>query len=160
MGPRVAIGAALAKKDEKELTKHIKGCKPCACHPQHPKQRRAVRARKSLPQDFVLGKKASGQRGARNRQNGNGKCPEGIRHRAPQPSHLPHILLSPHGMDNAARTKKEASLKKGVGHEVKDGGAVGCYSGGEKHVAKLADGGVSENALDVILSERNRSGKE
>src|SRR3970282_2735533 len=53
MGLHMMVGTALAEKDQKELTEHIKGRKPWPRYSPHPKQGRAVRAGKGLPQAFV-----------------------------------------------------------------------------------------------------------
>src|SRR3990170_8866102 len=136
MGPGMAIGTALTKKDQKKLAEHVERRQPRAPHPEPPQQRRAVLTGKSLPENFVLGKKASRQRRARNGQDRDSKGPERIGHMAPEPAHLPHVLFPAEGMDDAAGAEKEAGLEKGMGHEMEHGRAIGGHAGAQKHISK------------------------
>ena len=63
-------------------------------------------------------------------------------------------------MDDGAGGEEEERLEEGVGHEVEDGGGVGGDSAGEEHVAELGDGGVGEDALDVVLDHADAGGEE
>jgi len=47
-----------------------------------------------------------------------------------------------------------------MGHHVEDGRDVGTRSDGEEHEAQLADGGVGEDALDVVLGACQDRGQE
>ena len=58
-------------------------------------------------------------------------------------------------MDHAARAKEQQRFEESMGHEVKDSGGEGAHTEGEKHVAELADGRISEDFLDVVLHERH-----
>ena len=51
-------------------------------------------------------------------------------------------------------------LEKGMGHEMEHGRAIGGHAGAQKHISKLTDRGVGQNALDVVLGERDRCGKK
>ena len=63
-------------------------------------------------------------------------------------------------MDDAAGGEEEQTLEEGVGHEVKDAGRVVSDAAGQEHVAELRDGGVSEDALDVVLDHADGGGEE
>ena len=56
-------------------------------------------------------------------------------------------------MDDGAGGQEEQRLEEGVGEEVEDAGGVGSDSAGQEHVAELRDGGVGEDALDVVLHD-------
>ena len=47
-----------------------------------------------------------------------------------------------------------------MGVEVEDSGAGGADTGGEEHVAELADGGVGEDAFYVGLGQGDAGGEE
>ena len=67
-----------------------------------------------------------------------------------QAAHVTHILLAADCVDDGARGKEEQCLEEGVGDKMEDGGRVGCSAAGQEHVAKLRDGGVGQDALDVV----------
>src|ERR1700690_2992328 len=70
-----------------------------------------------------------------------------------QASHVPHILLAAHGVNYAAGREEEQGLEEGVGHEVEDSGTEGSNAAGEEHVAKLTNGRIGQNFLDVGLNQ-------
>ena len=47
-----------------------------------------------------------------------------------------------------------------MGEQVEDAGGVGADAAGEEHVAELGDGGVGEDALDVVLHHADGRGEE
>ncbi len=56
--------------------------------------------------------------------------------------------------------RKKQRLEEGVRHQVEDGGGVCGDSAAKEHVAKLRDGGVGEDALDVVLHQPMSGGEE
>ncbi len=68
-------------------------------------------------------------------------------HAPVQAAHLLHVYLAVQGVHHASRTQEHERLEEGVGHQVEDPGGKGPDSGGQEHVAELADGGVGENTL-------------
>ena len=60
-------------------------------------------------------------------------------------------------MDDAAGAEEQQCLEEGVGHEVENRRGEGAHAAGEEHVTELADGGISEHPLDVVLNQPNRS---
>src|SRR5665213_996703 len=77
-----------------------------------------------------------------------------------QAAHLAQILLAADGVDDGASGKEEKSLEEGMRDEVEDGSRVGRDTAAEEHEAELGNSGVSEHALDVVLDQRNRGGKQ
>ena len=63
-------------------------------------------------------------------------------------------------VDDAARAEEQAGLEEGVRDQVEDAGRVGADAHGEEHEAELADGGVREHLLDVVLREADGRGEE
>ncbi len=80
-----------------------------------------------------------------------------MRHDPAQIAHLPHVELSGQSMHDAACPEKQQGLEEGMGHEVEDARGKGTDARGKKHVAKLADGRVGQNPLDVKLGQTDRS---
>ena len=58
-------------------------------------------------------------------------------------------------MNDAARTEEQKRFEEGVGHEVENAGGKSACAKREKHVTELADGGVGEDFLDVVLHQRH-----
>ncbi len=86
--------------------------------------------------------------------------PVGDRDLPPQAAHLVHVLLLVDGMDDRARAEEEKALEEAVRHEVEDGRDVGAHAEGREHVAQLAERGVGQHALDVLLGQRDRGGQD
>ena len=63
-------------------------------------------------------------------------------------------------MNDRAGGEEEQRLEECVRDEVEDGRGIGRDAAGEKHVAQLRDGGVGEDALDVVLDKADGGGKE
>ncbi len=90
----------------------------------------------------------------------HGHGPEGDGDALAEATHEAHVLLARECVNNGAGSEEEERLEEGVGEEVEDGGRVGGDSAGQKHVAELGDGGVGENALDVVLDDADAGGKD
>src|SRR5208283_4115749 len=63
-------------------------------------------------------------------------------------------------MHDAAGAEKQQCLKVCVRKKVKNAGAVCTYAACEKHVAELAHGGISDDALYIILNQGDGGGKQ
>ena len=63
-------------------------------------------------------------------------------------------------IDDHAGAKKQEGLEERMGHEVEHGRLPCADAKREKHVTDLADGGVGEHALDVVLRKRAESGEQ
>ena len=91
--------------------------------------------------------------GAHARQEGG----MGDRHLLPEAAHLAHVLLVVTAVNHAARAKEHERLEEGVRREMEEGGVPGPDAKPEEHVAQLADRGVGQHALDVVLAERDEA---
>ena len=56
--------------------------------------------------------------------------------------------------DDDAGCQEQQGLEERVRHEVEDGGAPCANAQRQKHVTDLADRGIREDALDVVLRQR------
>src|SRR5713226_6890344 len=67
--------------------------------------------------------------------------------------HSAPILLAGERVDHAAGTEEEERFEERVGHQVENSRRKGAHAEGEKHIAELADGGIGENSLDIVLHQ-------
>ena len=109
--------------------------------------------------DLVFGEEARQRRYPRQRQRSHQEEEAGGGHLAPEASHLAHVLLPVHCVDDVAGGKEEQRLEERVRHQVKEARDLGADSDCEEHVADLAHGGVGQHPLDVGLGGR-RQGRE
>ena len=70
-----------------------------------------------------------------------------------QCAHLAHVLLAAHGVDHTAGAEEEQGLEESVRHQVEDASRECADAAGQKHVTQLADGGIGQHALDVVLHQ-------
>src|SRR5664279_3750746 len=78
----------------------------------------------------------------------------------PQITHVAHILLTTHCVDDRARTEEEKGFEEGMGEDVEHTRGKCTDAEGEEHVPELRDSRVRKNALDVVLHKSDRSGKD
>ena len=90
----------------------------------------------------------------------SGHGPEGDGDALAQAAHVAHVLLAAERVDDGAGGEEEQRLEEGVGDQVEDAGGVGADAAGEEHVAELRDGGVGEDALDVVLHHADGGGED
>ena len=90
-----------------------------------------------------------------------------------QAAHLAHILrigsvigmsavvhAALHSLDDRTGCQEEQSLEEGVRYQVEHAGNGGAHTDRSHHEAELADGGVGEHLLDVVLTDGNGGSKE
>jgi hypothetical protein len=68
-----------------------------------------------------------------------------------QAAHFAHILLAAQCVDDRARAQEEQGFEIGVSYQMQHPGAVVLRPLGHKHVAKLADGRIGQDALNIKL---------
>ena len=120
----------------------------------------AAFARPGLPEDGVFGKKSGEGKDAGDGERRNEHGGVGGGNALVQVPHVSHILLAAHGMNHRACPEEEQSFEEGVSEDVEDGGGEGSDAQREEHVAKLRDGRVGEDALDVVLYQADGGGED
>ena len=73
---------------------------------------------------------------------------------------MAHVLLTAHGVNDAASREEEKGFEEGVSHQMEDTRTECADAAAEEHIAELRDGGVSENFFDVGLHEADGGGEE
>ncbi len=106
-------------------------------------------------ENCVLAEKSSEGRNSGDGQRGDEKCSRGGGNFVPESAHLAHVLLAGHGVNHAAGAEEEERFEKCMRHQVENTSGECADAESEEHVAELADGGIGEDALDVILYERH-----
>ena len=152
------IDAAFTPEGHRNAADHVESSHPCGEDGDQPEQLRGSdRVEEALletgKQDLVLGEE-TGQWG----DSCDGQCPDqegevGERQLVPQSSHLAHVLLVMHGMDDRTGSEEQQGLEKRMGDQVEQCCRKCTHSHRKEHVAQLADGGVGQNLLDVVLGE-------
>ena len=71
-----------------------------------------------------------------------------------QAAHFAQVLFAGERMNHGTRSKEEkrALVRRRCVMRWKMAAGIGGYSAAEEHVAQLRDGGVGEDALDVVLN--------
>jgi hypothetical protein len=152
------IPAFLSFKGKREEAEHIERRHPRPGKTDEPED--DVSTRECPPEDLILAEKTGQRRDACDGNRGNQERAERRRKRLFQSSHLPDVLFLMHRMNDGPRAQKKERLEESVGHNVKDAGTECPDAEGQEHVSQLADGGIREHFLDVVLNEADRGGKE
>jgi len=108
---------------------------------------------KGLPEDLVLAEEPGEAGNARDGEAGDKERPVGDGGPFSAGRHVSHIQLAAHGVHDAPRPKKRRPLKKAWVNQVEDAGRIGSDAHGDEHEPELADGGVGQDLLDVVLGK-------
>ncbi len=71
----------------------------------------------------------------------------------PQAAHLAHVQLAAHGVHHAAGGEEEQGLEERMRHQMEDSRREDARAAAQEHVSELADGGVGEHALQIVLRQ-------
>src|SRR5689334_4305028 len=113
-----------------------------------------------MGQNFVFREEAGERRqtryGQRGQQEGNVRNGNMFF----QSAHFANVLFVAHGVDNAARAKEQQRLEESVRGEVEHGAGISSRAEGEEQITQLADGGIRQHFLNVVLEETDGGGKQ
>src|SRR5829696_5255099 len=126
------------------------------------RRRRKTKRRRApcLPENLVLRKETGEDWNAADREPPRHHRRERDGHVLLEPAHAPHVLLVVHAVNYRAGTKEQQRLEECVRDDVKARGDKRAHTARQEHVTELRNGRVSQNFLDVVLRETDRSGKE
>src|SRR5256885_2514769 len=111
-------------------------------------------------QNFIFAPEArEEQRYAAEGHHADGVSREGNRHESPKCAHARDVLLLVASMNQRTGAEEEQRLEKCVRNQVEHPDGWSAHANTSHHKAQLGNGGVSENALDVILSDCNERGE-
>ena len=113
-----------------------------------------------LPEDFILGKESGERRDPGDGERGDQHSAIGDGDAMAEVSHVAHVLLAAHGVDHRPGAEEQQSLEERVSEDMEDGGGEGSNAEREEHVPELRDGGVREDALDVVLNQSDGGGED
>src|SRR5438876_5944231 len=111
-------------------------------------------------EDGVLRKETREQRSSRNCERGDQHRPISGLDFLAEATHVAHVLLASHRVNDGARSEEEQRFEESMRHEVKNARTESPDSASQKHVAELADRRVGENFLDVGLNEADCGSEE
>ena len=111
-------------------------------------------------EEVILAEESGERRHAAEGEHADGKGPEGEGDFVEQAAHFPDVLLFVEGVDDRAGGEEEERLEEGVGGEVEHGGIGAAATDGHDHVAELREGGIGEDALDVVLLDGDEGGED
>ena len=111
-------------------------------------------------QDGVLAVKAGGKGQGGQRRRADQETPEHHRQAGAQATHAENIVLVVQAVDDRSCGEEQQRLEKGMGYQVENAGGVGADAKGQEHVTDLADGGVGQDALDIVLGQGGESGQQ
>ena len=114
-------------------------------------------------EDLVFAEEA-GKRG--NAGEGKGpdqECPRRDRHHMPESTEAPHVDHAPHGVHHRTGAEEEQGFEEGMRDEVENRrGEPEHRAGaeGDEHVAELADRGIREHPLEIVLHRGDEGSNE
>ena len=147
----VWIESLLTLKCKCHKSEHIKRRHCRSKYAKQPKYPGPLFAAKRLPEYFIFAKKSGKRRYASNCNRSNKKCFIGDRQIFFESAHFLNILLIVHCMDDGTGTKEEERFEKSVRQQMKDACTECRHTHSKKHIPKLADCGICENFLDIVL---------
>ena len=151
----IHFGSAVVTEERHEQQpKHIEGSDERRDHADSPIDRADLIR---LPQNFILAPEAGQRRNSSNRQGRDKHGPKCHGDERFEAAHLAHVLLAADRVNHGACAQKQQALEERMRHQVEDARRKRPHAAGHEHVAKLRDGRVRENFLDVSL--RNADGR-
>jgi hypothetical protein len=142
---------------EKDHAEGVKRGQRRGDQPHHAQQRMLQHR---MVDDLILAPESRQKRKARQGSRPDQHGDERYRHDPPQPAETADIDNSAHGVHHATRAEEQQRLEEGMREQVEDGRAGGKHPHAQEHVAQLADGGIGQDALHVVLHQGDGRGKQ
>ena len=94
------------------------------------------------------------------RQHADGVGDEGERHVDLEAAHAANVLLLVAAVNHRARAEEQERFEERVRDQVEHAHGDAAHAEAGHHVAELRDGGVGEDALDVVLRNGDERGED
>src|SRR5688572_27100630 len=153
---RRGVGSYCAKEGDENEPKHVEGGEHRDESADDEQTRASVLLMESRGEDGILAVEAAQQRHTRKGKGANQKSAISGAHPVAQSAHLPNVLFMVQRVNHRTGTEKQKGFEESVRGEVIHGRRRREEPHGHNHVAELRKGGVSEDALDVVLLARNQ----
>ncbi len=151
--------AEVAGEDVVELAGHVEGGEECGeCSDVEGGLRDGPGV--GGAEDLVFRPEAGEEGEAAEGEHAGGVGGEGDGHVFAEAAHAADVLLAGAAVDEGACAEEEERLEEGVGDEVEDADGWAAGAEADHHVAELGDGGVGEDALDVVLGDGDECAEE
>src|SRR6267154_3123710 len=151
------VGATVTEESKEEQAEHVKRGQPGGDEADNPQQEKAV---ERATKNFIFAEKSGERKNSGDRQGGDQHSVVGVLDLLVEATHLADVLLSGHGVNHAAGAEEQERFEERMGHEVKNSRCERAHTEGQEHVTELADGGIGENFLDVVLDQGHGGGKD
>src|ERR1700676_3915575 len=113
----VLVSAAVTEERKEEHAEHIKRRQACGDEADNPKQKKAV---EGPAEDFVFAEESGEGKNSGDRQGCDQHGVVRVLDLLVEAAHLADVLLSGHGVNDAAGAEEQKCFEEGMGHEVKD----------------------------------------
>ena len=150
------------KKGKEQQAEHIKRGEPRGDQADDPEKQitiDAAGARESAAEDFIFAEEIRRAGACQRWPVWQSRKGETWREWCSRGRPFCAVLFAGERVNDAARAEEEQRFEEGVGHQVENASGKRADAEGEEHVAELADGGIRENFLDVVLHERHGGGE-
>ena len=149
------------EEHQNDLAGHVIGGEECGEERDDP-QRLVLTI--SVEQDFVFRPEPGERRYTSNRQPAHEERSGSDGHPLAKVAHALHVLFfadhAVHAMDHRTSAKEHQCFKEGVSDHMENRGNVAANAHGQEHETELADGGIGQHFLDVVLRGGNRGRKQ
>ena len=157
---RRLVPTPVAEEDIADLTGHVEGSQQCTKNQQN-----KWSPTDSVPvvrgfEDAILRPETCKRNNACQCRHARRISDEGQRHVGLEAAHLADVLLLVATVNHRARAHEEQRLEEGVRDQVEHADGNAAHRQTRHHVAKLRNGRIGKDALDVVLCDGNQSGKD
>src|SRR5438067_2434668 len=153
--------AALPKEGHKPEAEHVERYHSRGDQSDQPEDPVSVSlVRECLPENLILREKSAKWWKSCDGERSNRHHPECPRNQLSQSSHVAHVLLAAERVNHRSCCEKEQGFEKRMRHKVENARRERGHTAGHKHVAKLRDRGVCEDALNIVLHQADAGGED
>src|SRR5438045_854539 len=154
------VETLLTPERHENEAEHVKRRHKSGTHPHQPPQHAETATFDRGAEDLVLTPEAGKGWYAGNGDGGQQHGFVGATNVVAQPTHMTHVLLLVHGVDDTASTEKEETLKEGMRHDMEEPRGERPHPTSQEHKPQLTHGRIGQDALDIVLYQANTRRKQ